>query len=553
MNENDIDLRSVNWEYGMLLTPEHFERQERYIDSGLLWLLRFATNAHGLVGAGPRVASAERGAAKHDPIVDLHEDETSLKVAVSQCRGLSPSGDIIDIDPSQPVEVSIPKQELGENAELGVYVVCEPHQKVPEEVTDDPNNPQMKSSRRRLYQVKVGIGAGDEPHSLQVCQLRRSDQTLRFEKVGGFIPVCTTMVGHSELTRAGQRLNEQLARLADRYSGLHKGIIEYISMLEPRGIPTAGDEETLRFVGQMVAALESCAYNTMDLTQSPQRFFQELYRAVRSAAVYLDLSPPTQNYFRQLAVEVETEFDSLLDQEHQTLQTSRELTIHDDLSVDVGRIERGLSRLRRLEEALEGKYLDFRLSPALEALTFFFDRQTEHLYQSKVRPAHPQLFREEQTLVFAPLKLEGRQTYRLVLIGQPGIGLEPGANLGAEIKVNVGAGQSNAPIYGKAVCDIPGQLNFAIDFDVPAEVHTIFDLRVILNASWQIKSCMLYERKFLQRGRDLRQRDVAGEPEDPARDKDRLRREKERDDRRRLERREPPRPKRRGFKPIGGD
>ena len=40
----------------MLLTPEHFLRQEAYIDSALLWVLRYATNAYGLVGGGARVA-----------------------------------------------------------------------------------------------------------------------------------------------------------------------------------------------------------------------------------------------------------------------------------------------------------------------------------------------------------------------------------------------------------------------------------------------------------------------------------------------------------------
>lgn len=53
MNSDDLKLSSVNFEHGMLLTPDHFLRQERYFDSMLLWVLRYTTNAYGLVGVVP--------------------------------------------------------------------------------------------------------------------------------------------------------------------------------------------------------------------------------------------------------------------------------------------------------------------------------------------------------------------------------------------------------------------------------------------------------------------------------------------------------------------
>jgi hypothetical protein len=134
--------------------------------------------------------------------------------------------------------------------------------------------------------------------------------------------------------------------------------------------------------------LEHCAHEILDPLQPPQRFFQQLSRAIRSAAVSLDLSPPTTMYFRQLAEVGETEFGSLLEQERLALETGRELTVHDDLSLDVQRAENALHQLRRLEEALEGKFLDFRVSPALDALNFFFDRRSDPpaLYQSLAHP-----------------------------------------------------------------------------------------------------------------------------------------------------------------------
>jgi hypothetical protein len=270
-------------------------------------------------------------------------------------------------------------------------------------------------------------------------------------------------------------LKEQLLQLTERYTALHKAMVEYISIARQREIDHPGDEETRRFVDRMVVMLEQCAYEILDPLQSPQHFFAQLSRAIRSAATSLDLS------------------------------------------LEVQRTEKALHQLRRLEEALEGKYLDFRVSPALDALNFFFDRRSDPpaLYQSLARPARPQLFRDELTFVFAPLKLEGRQRYRLVLIRMPETRLAVGDNLKVKIRANVGGGQSPGPIYGTASCEVADQRNFAIDFDAPSEVLTIADLWVIVNATWPMKSGLLYLRRLLYPGTTASSRSELRQPEPP--------------------------------------
>jgi len=104
------------------------------------------------------------------------------------------------------------------------------------------------------------------------------------------------------------------------------------------------------------------------------------------------------------------------------------------------------------------------------------------------------------TFVFAPLKLEGRQRFRLALMRMPETRLAVGDTLNVEIRVNVGGGQSPRPIYGTASCEVPEQRNFTIDFDTPAEVLTISDLRVIVNASRPMRSGLLYLRRLLYPG-----------------------------------------------------
>src|SRR5215475_16228668 len=103
MNGKEINLGSVNWTQGMLLTPEHFLRQERYFDSALLWAILYALDGYGLVGSGGRADPADRGAGQHDPVIDVDDDGEAVKISVSQCRGISPPGDIIEISPSNVV------------------------------------------------------------------------------------------------------------------------------------------------------------------------------------------------------------------------------------------------------------------------------------------------------------------------------------------------------------------------------------------------------------------------------------------------------------------
>src|SRR5262245_9060347 len=488
----------------MFVTPDHFLRQERYIDSLATWLLRNCTDIYGLVGGGPRVPAAERGAAKHDPIVDIYEDDESLRVTVSQCRGLSPGGDLIEVDPAHAIDVSLTKGQLEGVRDVGIYVIYRPHEKSVEEEFNDPANPQMRSSRRRTFQVKLDVSAEEAGHSILLARLARSERGLHFERQTEFIPPCATLSAHSELIAAWRRIAERVSGLADRYAELHRAIGEYMTLAVDRGIETREDNETLSFVGRMVAALEDCAYQVLDPLQPPYRFFQQMYRLIRSAAIYLDLSPPTVSYFQTLGEAGETEFIPLLEQERRMLSQAREWTMHPNLGQDVERIQAGLHRLQRLEEALEGKYIDYRVSPSLESLNFVFDRGGEAFYQSVSKPSHPQVFNQELTFVFARLKLEGREAYRLILMGETEVRFEIGETLNAEIRINAAGGQPSKPIYKRVACEVFNQRNFAIDFDAPADVVTISDLRVILKATRPMRSGLLYVRRRFHAKAQLR-------------------------------------------------
>lgn len=500
MNPDDLKLSSVNWEHGMLLTPDHFRRQEQYFDSLVLWALRYTTSAYGLVGGGPRLPESERGAARLDPIVSVTEDEESLQIAVTQCRGLSPAGCIIEITPAHPVRRTFLKAEMEGIQETPVYLIYEPHAKVEADGARDEFNPQMMTERYPAYRLSLQAPADQAGYSVVCAQLRRQRYATGFEKNPDFIPACTSMTAQSGLAAAYRQIVEEVTFLAERYAELHRAMREYLILFTERGIETEVDSQTVQFVDRMVVALQDCVYELLDSAQPPQRFFGQLRRFTHSAAVFFDLTPGMQTYYETLKEAGETAFTQLIEQQKRILRTSRTWSLHEDLGVEVRSALANLGALLRLEQALEGKYLDFRVSPTLDAMNFVFDRGGNMLYKLAAKPSRVQGQGDELITFFSQLRLEGRDKYRLVLVGENGAAFEKGTRVNAEIRINEGAGFQRAPI--NAVCEsrAGGQVNFEFDFEAP-DVPTITDLKVAVPAHYPFRTALLFSRHRFYAGR----------------------------------------------------
>lgn len=500
MDSDDIKLGSVNWEHGMLLTPDHFLRQERYLDSSLLWMLRYATNAFGLVGGGPRLEEAERGAVRHDPVVVLDEDADSLRISVTQCRGLTPSGGIVEIDGQHPLQCRIPKGELEGVSESPIYITCVPHEKEVVDGEQDQFNPQMKTERRPAYQLSLKVPADHAPYSMVVARVRRQRYGAGFEKDAEFIPACTSICSFSELVAAWRKIVDRVNFLSERYTALHQAMREFLVLFTDRGIETETDTEAMRFVDRMVAALQDCRYEILDPVQPPQKFFIALRRFLHTAAVYLELTPSVQQYFDTLKETGETEFIAPLEQQKQILNALPRWDVQADLGVEVRSAMQALDALHRLERALEGKYIDFRISPSLEAMNFIFDRGGKVLYRLAAKPARVQGVGDELTIYFSQLRLEGRDKYRLILVGEPDAVFEKGTKIAVEIRINEGSGFRRQPVIVSCEVKDAQYHNFEFDFDAP-DVPTITDLKIGLQAHLPIRTALMFIRHRFYAGR----------------------------------------------------
>lgn len=490
---DDVKLTSVNWEHGMLLTPDHFLRQEQYVDSLVLWLLRFSSIAHGLVGGGPRLPESERGAVRHDPIIALEEDTDSIGISVSQARGITPDGHIVEIQPEFPVNARFSKEELAGVAESNVYLVCDAVSKQVVDGQPDEFNPQMRTERRPAYRIALQLQAREAASSISVGRIRRPQYGTGYEKDSSYIPACTSMVSYSELMSAWRKIVESVTMLADRYSDLYRAMREFLVLFEERGIETQVDTDAAAFVERMLVALQNTVYEVMDPLQSPARFFGSLKRFFHNAAVYLDLTPGVQQYYDTLKETGETEFISLIEQQKMALHASRTLQVNEDLAVEVRSAMQSLHTLAHLERALEGKYIDFRISTVLEGMNFIFDRGGKVLYKLAAKPARVQGFGDELAIHFSNLRLEGRDKYRLILVGEQNANFEKGHRINVEVRLNEGSGFRRPPLNLVTECKLSEQRNFECDFEAP-DVPTINDARVTMQAHQPVRTALLYTR-----------------------------------------------------------
>jgi hypothetical protein len=497
VSKGDDYFTSVNWTTGMLLTPQHFLRQDRFVEEQVAWLLRYCLPATGLVGGGVRLEAAQQGLAKFDPKVDVFNETETVQVSVLRARGITAGGELIEIDESRTVTGDWRRADLAGLTDVVVYVVRTGQREPdPDSIGVDPANPNQAGLNRMQYEVRLGIPAELAASSLAVARLRRASETLGFETDGQYIPPSASLLAHSGLHDAATKLQAAVRLIVNELVEIHRSAARYAERVAARGVDVRGDQDIRAFLERAVMALEACAHETADLAGPPRRFFQQIERANRLVALGLDLSASSRQFFKELS-QVDASYSELLEAEHGLLGTQRELDPRSELRPLVIRATESLGRLRQLAEALAGKYIDYRINRTVESIRFLLDRDGEHFYEAVTAPSHPQRDGDLLTFVFSQLDLAGRHEYRVVLTGDPRSSHQwaPGQELSVTIRVNA-TGGSRAPISRQVICELDGQRNFAANFDTPTDVATISGLTVTVQPGYGIRGAVLFRRRL---------------------------------------------------------
>jgi len=500
-------LKSVNWTTGMLLAPDHFRRQDAFLEETVGWLLRYCVPPTGLVGGGVRVPSGERGMSRFDPRVELSDDGNSLGVAVLEARGLTSLGQLVDIGRGNIIRHNLRRSDLAGVDEVLIYVVVGgEREEDPESIGIDDANPTQAAYRRAAFAVQLGCDADTLPRALCVGRVRRAAESLAFELDAQFIPACATALGHSQLYAAWQRLHSAVVTLAADFALLHRSCAEYTEQLAQRVADVSHDRDVLAFIERAVLGMDHCAYETFDPTIAPAAFFREIDRVGRRIALALDLSSGTRRYLAELG-QADSDYGVLLEEERGSLERPRDLGSNADLQRAIDGAVRTVERMRRLVDALDARYTDFRLSRAVESLKFLLDSDGERFFVTVSTPVYPQRRGDLLTFMFGQLSLAARQPYRLVFVAD-GIAApwQPGESFRVDVSVNPGA--ANAVISGTVACVLPDQRNFSFDFEADDTVSAISALQVTVQPGLRLRTCILYQRRRGMRGGALMRGDL---------------------------------------------
>ena len=497
---DDGALKSVHWLTGMLLTPQHFERQDQFIEAAARWAMRYAMPGAGLLGGGLRVDPRTTDPARYDPRLEVADDGETVRLSLLTARGVTAGGDVIDVAEEDVVRASVARTALAGVTEADVHVVrLAGREEDPSSTGLDAVNPHQPALRRARYRLVVGLAPEQRAQALAVGRIRRVSETLGFDRDGSYIPACAAVLAHSRLYAGWSRLRDGVADLAERYGELHRAVAAFAERLAERGVDVRGDLDTLAFVERAVLSLDDCAYALIDAARPPGPVFADIERMGRRVALALDLSAATRLFLHAIST-ADAGYEVLLDEERQALARRRGTAAQELDGGDVGRAlaraEDTVRRVRELGAAVEGKYVDFRLNRAVDALRFVLERGGEGFYTAVATPAHPRRDGDLLTFDFSPLQLPGRQEYRVLLVGDVQ-GESPwrvGDAFPVDVWVNPGSG-GGRPLSFDVRCEIPGQRNFGVTFDGPGELGTISALRVTVHQQGhRLRRAALYQR-----------------------------------------------------------
>lgn len=499
--------RRPNWTTGMLLSPWHLLQQDAAMAIAATWQLRHMRAEFGLVGPGLR-RGHDRGHPAYDPTLTVADNGQTVEVALSFARAITPDGTPMEVMDA-PVHGSFPRSALATVPSVLVHaVIGDEDEEVQSSVGIDESNPTMAAFRRPKVTLRLDLPADLASRAVVVGRLRRATNTDGFQPDPTFIPASVSMVAHSVLYLGWDRIKSDAANLAGAYADIHRTIARFIEelnrrVIEGRPVDVKPDLEVLSFVERSVLALDACAYDTIDPSVTPAQFFSAIDRTSRRVALALDLSPATRSYFGLLA-QSDTSYGALVDEEI-VLSGQRASASYDDLAHSLERAERSLRNLRQLLHALSGKYLDYRINPAVEALRFLIDDNGEKFFVAVAAPAHAHREGDMLTFPFNQLTLPGGHEYRAVLVGSDGAtDFVVDDVLNVTVRLNSSMGQGR-PLSKAIRCELPGQKNFSMDFAPPNDIGTIASVDVSVSPGSRIRGCVLFRRR-----RDLRVDTAAG-------------------------------------------
>jgi len=143
---SDLNLYSVHWQDGMLLTQKHLKDQEKYYEDLAQWYAFGIGDNYGLI----KKSSEGKAALALNATVSGNQ----IVVEISRCQALTPNGSYIEINDSLG-EVFRTEKEITDN-HIPVYVGMNPEIKKPVGEPDPSEDVPRIPYQIKNYEVYLG-------------------------------------------------------------------------------------------------------------------------------------------------------------------------------------------------------------------------------------------------------------------------------------------------------------------------------------------------------------------------------------------------------------
>ncbi len=199
---SDLNLYSVNWQDGMLISQQHLKDQERFFENLVRWHATSAGDTYGLI----KRTSSGNSALE----LNLSVNGGQVQVTVLRCQAVTPGGHYVDINESYRNTVSAGAQ-LGETA-IPVYISVDPEAKKqvgePDPGEDVPRVPYLVNNCALHLGTAPSLPDGN---FFQVAELTSS---------GGEVKISSAFFAPCLSTWAEDRLADKALDLRNRLENL---------------------------------------------------------------------------------------------------------------------------------------------------------------------------------------------------------------------------------------------------------------------------------------------------------------------------------------------